>query len=73
MGSQFETIFLGRLCNLKTKFRNACATVESVNGWVKGMKCPYLVNLSPTIKMVVYSCHIGKPFIKSIDMYIQAC
>lgn len=67
-----EIIVLGSPCNLTTLSMIALATVGAVNGCFRGMKWPYLVNLSTTTRIALLESDIGNPSMKSIEMSCQA-
>lgn len=45
---------------------NFCATVTTVYGWDKSMKCAYFVNLSTTLNIIDFPFDLDKPSMKSI-------
>jgi hypothetical protein len=47
------------------------ATVVAVYGWHKGMKCPYLENMSTTVRMIDLLLMRGNLSMKSMAMSAQ--
>ena len=60
-----EIIVFGRPWSLYIFAKYNCATCRAVKGWERGMKCPYLVNLSITTSMVLNQLDCGRPSMKS--------
>jgi hypothetical protein len=67
------TMVLGKPCSLKISLRNKSATCVALKSLAMEKKCANLVNLSTTTKIQSFSCALGNPMMKSIEMLSHLC